>query len=201
VLGMQDAAILPSAEPNAIARALIDLVSRIPVSEESRSRDPQTRARAVARLAAFKAAGISGAMALPPGPLGMATVIPDLLAIWHLQQRMVADIAAIFGKSAFLRKETMVYCLFRHGGAALVRDLVARVGERYLIRRTAIQTVQRILQKVGVRITERAIAKGLSRWVPVLGAVGVGAYAYADTKRVAATAVAFFSTDLIVHEE
>jgi len=198
---MQDAAILPSAEPNAIARALIDLVSRIPVSEESRSRDPQTRARAVARLAALKAAGISGAMALPPGPLGMATVIPDLLAIWHLQQRMVADIAAIFGKSAFLRKETMVYCLFRHGGAALVRDLVARVGERYLIRRTAIQTVQRILQKVGVRITERAIAKGLSRWVPVLGAVGVGAYAYADTKRVAATAVAFFSTDLIVHEE
>lgn len=198
---MQDAAIVPSAEPNAIARALIDLVSRIPVSEESRSRDPQTRARAVARLAALKAAGISGAMALPPGPLGMATVIPDLLAIWHLQQRMVADIAAIFGKSAFLRKETMVYCLFRHGGAALVRDLVARVGERYLIRRTAIQTVQRILQKVGVRITERAIAKGLSRWVPVLGAVGVGAYAYADTKRVAATAVAFFSTDLIVHEE
>jgi hypothetical protein len=37
-------------------------------------------------------------MALPPGPLGLATVIPDLLAIWKLQQQLVADIAAVFGK-------------------------------------------------------------------------------------------------------
>ena len=175
-------AITPSAgDSNAVTKALLDLVSRIPTSDEPTSAAPKERAQAIASATAMKAAGISGALALPPGPFGLATIIPDLLAIWRLQQSMVADIAAAFGKSAFLGKETMIYCLFKHGGAALMRDLVVRVGERYLVRRTALRAIQQILQKVGVRVTQRVIGKSISRWIPILGALGVGAYAYYDT--------------------
>jgi hypothetical protein len=39
---------------------------------------------------------------------------------------MVADVAACFGKTAQLNRQTMIYCLFRHGAAMLVRDVVAR---------------------------------------------------------------------------
>lgn len=136
-------------------------------------------------------------MALPPGPLGLATVVPDLIAIWRLQQSMVADIAASFGKTAQLQKEAMVYCLFKHGGAALMRDLVARVGERFLIRHSGARVVQGVLEKVGIRITEQVLGRSLSRWIPLIGAVGVGTYAFADTTKVAATAIDFFSRDIV----
>jgi len=183
-------------DSNAVTKALLDLVSRIPTSDEPASADPKERAQSIARSTAMKAAGISGALALPPGPFGLATIIPDLIAIWRLQQSMVAGIAATYGQSAFLRKETMIYCLFKHGGAALMRDLVVRVGERYLIRRTAVRAIQQILQKIGVRVTQRVIGKSISRWIPIIGALGVGAYAYCDTTKVAATAIELFSKEI-----
>jgi uncharacterized protein (DUF697 family) len=192
-------AIAPSAgESNAVTKALLDLVSRIPTSSESINAAPKRRAQAIASATAKKAAGVSGTLALPPGPFGLATVVPDLLVIWRLQQSMVADIAAVYGKSAFLGKETMIFCLFKHGAAALMRDLVVRIGGRYLVRRTALKVIQQILKKMGVEVTQRIIGKGLSRWIPVLGAVGAGAYAYYDTTQVAATAIELFSKDIEV---
>jgi len=60
--------------------------------------------------------------------------------------------------------------------------------------------MQQILQKVGVRVTQRVIGKSISRWIPILGALGVGAYAYYDTTQVAATTIELFSKDL-EHED
>ena len=42
----------------------------------------------------------------------------------------------------------------------------------------------------------RSIGRGLSRWLPVIGAVGVGAYAFYDTDRVAAAAIELFEQDV-----
>lgn len=179
-----------------VTEVLLGLLSRIPSSQETPQSLPEARAREVAKAAAVRAAAISGALALPPGPMGLATVLPDLLAIWRLQQGMVADIAAVYGKSASLRREAMIYCLFKHGGAALVRDLVSRVGERFVIQQTTVVFIQQVLQKVGVQVTQKMIGKTVSRWVPLIGAVGVSAYAYYDTHQVAATAIELFASDL-----
>jgi hypothetical protein len=149
----------------------------------------------------MKAATLSGTLALPPGPLGMATILPDLLAIWHLQRAIVADIAAAHGKTDYLGKETMIYCLFKHGGAALMRDVVTRTGERFLVRRAALRAVQQLLQKIGVRVTQRVIGKMITRWIPLLGAFGVGAYAYYDTTQVAANAIELFSGDIELEDD
>lgn len=183
-----------------IVQAILDVVGEIPTTVEPSSDQPLARARVIARTTAIKVAGISGALSLPPGPLGMATVVPDLLAIWKLQQTMVADIAAAFGKTVFLRREAMIYCLFKHGGAALMRDLVVRAGERYLIRRATLEVIQKALRKVGVGISQRVIGRTLSRWIPLVGAVGVGAYAYYDTAKVAETTIELFGTPLELEE-
>jgi uncharacterized protein (DUF697 family) len=179
-----------------LTRALTELVSQIPQSEEPLSDDPKERALAIARRTAMQAATVSGALALPPGPMGFATILPDLMSIWKLQQSMVADIASVYGKSSYLKKEAMVYCLFKHGGAALLRDMVTRVGERYIVRRLAVSTLQEILTRLGVRLSQRVLTKSISRLIPVIGALGVGGYAYYDTTRVAATAIELFSRKL-----
>jgi hypothetical protein len=51
-------------------------------------------------------------------------------------------------------------------------------------------------QRIGVKITQRAVAKGLTRWLPVLGALGVAAYAYYDTAQVANSAIELFKSEI-----
>jgi uncharacterized protein (DUF697 family) len=182
-------------------KVLERFISNVPTTDEHESKDPLARARSIANAAAAKAALVSGGLALPPGPLGLATIIPDLIAIWKIQAQMVADIAGAFGKTAFLTREQMIYYLFKHVAAQFVRDLVVRVGERFLVRRVSLRAMQQIIQKIAGRITQRVIGKAISRWLPLVGAVGVGAYAYYDTARVGKTAIELFEKDLRVEDD
>lgn len=184
-----------------VYKTVESFISNVPGTKEQESQDAFTRARHIANAAAAKAALVSGGLALPPGPLGMATILPDIVAIWKLQAQMVADIAGAFGKTAFLTREQMLYCLFKHAAAQLVRDLVTRVGERFLVRRVSLRAMQQIVQKVAGKITQRAIGKTLSRWLPVVGVLGVGAYAYYDTAQVGATAIDLFQRELELESE
>jgi len=181
-----------------IAEALKELVARTPVSSEEESHNPFERANELKTAACIKSAAISGMLAIPPGPMGMLTILPDLMLIWNVQQQLVADIANCFGKRGVLTREVMLYCLFRHGAAFLARDLIVRTGERILVRRVALRSLQRILQKVGLKITQKTIARSLSRWVPIIGAAGVAAYSYYDTKCVAETAIELFSKTVVI---
>ncbi len=184
-----------------IAEAVLDLIGRIPSTHEPRRGDTADAARAAreaAHGAAARAALAAGSLALPPGPLGWLTVLPELLTVWKIQSQMVADIAAIYGRSATLNREQMLYCLFKHAASQALRDLVVRAGERWLVRKASAGLLKTIAQRIGARWTERALGRGVSRWLPVIGAVGVGAYAYYDTAQVAATAIALFESDVEV---
>ena len=179
-----------------ILQLLERVISEIPETEEAPSRTPDERAREIARNAAIKAGMVSGGLALPPGPLGLLTILPDLYAIWKIQGQMVADIAGAYGKKGYLNREQMLYCLFRHAAAQALRDIAVRLGERILIRRPALRGGQRILQRIGVRITQRIAGTAIVRWLPLVGALGVGAYAYYDTGQVADTAIDLFRREI-----
>lgn len=183
-----------------IINYIMDLVTDIPSSDESISKEPKEKAKSIVLSASSKAALISGTLSLPPGPFGMITVLPDIVAIWKIQRSMVADIAAIYGKTKFLGKEQMIYCLFKHAASQVVKDLVVRVGERLLIQKTSIKVLQEILRRIGIRITQRIAGRTISRWLPVVGAIGIGVYAFYDTSQVGKTAIEFFERDLDIKE-
>jgi hypothetical protein len=184
-----------------MAEAILALIGQIPGTAERRRRQPGERARSIARSAALKAAVTSGTLALPPGPLGWLTIPPELMTIWRIQAQMVVDIAGTYGRHASLTREQMLYCLFRHTAAQAVREVAVRVGERFVVRRTSLRATQGIAQKVALRITRRAVGRGVSRWLPVIGALGVGAYAYYDTMLVARTAVELLSHEIEVEPD
>lgn len=178
---------------NKFAEKVFDLISNLPISKEKAvDENPKNRCKKIANEAAIKSAVIAGALAIPPGPLGLLTIIPDLITIWKIQSQMVADIAAIYGKTASLTKENMIFCLFKHTASQVVKDLVVRVGERIAIKRVSLRFIQQTLQKIGIRILQRSAGKALARWLPIVGAAGVGAYAYWDTANVAKNAILFF---------
>lgn len=181
-----------------VGDAILDLVLRVPASRENEIEHPEARARALGRSAARQASLMAGSMALPPGFLGWLTILPELMGVWKLQAQMVSDIAAVYGKSATLGREQMVYCLFKHVSAQLFRDVVVRVGERFVIQRASLGFLQSAARALGVKVTQKVIGKSAARFVPLIGAVGVGAYAYFDTTQVAKTAIELFSREIVI---
>lgn len=179
-----------------LSLAILDLVSHTPTSTVKTSRTPDVAATGIANKAAAQAAMAAGSLALPPGLLGWITIVPEIVTVWRIQTAMVSDIAAVYGKSGSLNRESMIYCLFKHTAAQATRDLLVRVGERLIIKRATARMLQNVAQAIGVKVSQRAITKAAGRWVPLLGAAGVAGYAAYDTKQVAQAAIELFSEPL-----
>jgi hypothetical protein len=192
---------LPNRWLDQLVQKLLEVIVRIPATTEPASETPEVRCRAIIRGAALKTAGTSGTLALPPGPWGMLTILPDLVSVWKIQAQMVADIAAAYGKTAVLSQEQMLYCLFRQTASQAVRDLVVRIDDRLTIRQAPLQIIQRTLGQIGLKMTQRLTGQTASRWLPVVGALGVAAYAYRDTMRVGHTAIELFSKEVALDDD
>jgi hypothetical protein len=192
---------LPGGPMRELTDSILELIAHVPSSALPASRDPRERAHEIASTAAAKAALTAGGLALPVGPLAWLTILPELVAVWRIQAQMVADISRVYGQQATLTREHMMYCLFRHAASQGVRDLVVQVGERLLIQRATVGALQSIARRIGVRISQREIAKGVAKWLPFVGALGVGAYAYYDTTQVARTALELFERAIVVAPE
>jgi hypothetical protein len=180
---------------------VLALVVQPPTTECKPTPRPQDAAARAIEGAAAKAALAAGALALPAGPLGWATIAPEMMAVWRIQRQLVADIAALYGRSAELGPAQMMWCLFRHTAAQALRDLGVRVGERVIVRPAAQALLQRVAGAVGVHLGKQVASRALSRWVPLLGAAGVGAYAYWDTRQVGRAAQQLFERAQVVDNE
>lgn len=179
----------PEGRRTTLTDALLDVVLRVPGTRERSTVDAAARSRAIARTAALKASLAAGSLALPPGPLGWATILPELVAVWRIQCQMVSDIAGAHGTHAELTREHLLYCLFRYAAAQAVRDLAVRAGQRVLVRSLSAQAVGGVAGQIAVQFTQRVAHRGVTRWLPAVGAAAVGTYAWYDTLSVAKAAI------------
>ena len=184
-----------------VTDTIMNLISKVPPSSEKNSATPDARAKQLARNAARTSASISGGAALAPGPLGMLTLLPDLVGVWKVQAQMVADIAATYGKTVTLTQEQMVFCLFKHSAAQLLRDVIVREGGRYVVLPVSLRMMRNLATKIGIKVGQRSVGKAVARYAPLVGALGVGAYAYYDTQKVADTAIELFSSEVVVQTD
>lgn len=176
-------------DPQHDASGVIErVIADVPKPRTEPVADPLASAGKIAGDAARNAALVSASFALPPGPIGMLTVLPDLYLIWKIQRQMVADIFALYGRTAELTRTHMLYCLFRHMASQVLRDVVVRAGERAVVRQLSSAALQSALGSLGMTVARRITGTSVSRWIPVAGAAAVGAYAYWDTLQVAKTA-------------
>ena len=189
-----------SSNNGALTQAVLAVVLQVPDSTERMGEHPAERAHAIARSAARAASVLSGSLSLPPGIFAWLTIVPELVGVWKLQAQMVSDIAAVYGQQKTLGREQMLYCLFKHVSAQLLRDVAVRVGERVVIQQTSVTTLQKIAQQIGVQVSKRVLSKSAARFVPLLGAVSVGAYAYFDTLQVAKNATELFDRTITIDE-
>ena len=164
------------------------VIADVPAPRTQPAEHPEAAAARIARSAAKRAALVSGSLALPPGPLGLLTVLPDLYVIWRTQRQMVADIFAVYGRTAELSRTHMLYCLFRHAASHVLRDVAVRSGQRFVVQQLSSHAISHAASKIGVAVSKRVVGSATSRWIPLAGAAAVSAYAYWDTLQVAKTA-------------
>ena len=176
----------------ALGEALQRVVAEPPASNQPRAVQPQAAARRLTEQAARRAALAAGSLSLPPGPLGWMTLLPEMMSVWRIQAQLVADIAAVYGRTHELDRTQMLYCLFRHTAAQGLRDLAVRVGERLIVQPLAAGALKRLAGAIGLKLSQRALGSSLARWLPLVGAAGVGAYAWYDTRQVAQAAIELF---------
>ncbi|TGL86778.1 hypothetical protein EHQ68_15925 [Leptospira congkakensis] len=150
--------------------------------------------------ASFKSGLISATFSLPPGPLGILSILPELLLVYRIQGHLILDIAALYGKEVQVTKELLLYCLFKHGGSQVFRKIIEESSLKILIRPTTVRVFQTMLEKLGLLISKSIIRKQFARWIPIGGAVVTGTFAYYDTKRVGKTAMELFSKEIHAEE-
>jgi hypothetical protein len=180
-----------------LVQAIMLTLSTLPKSKERKSRKPEVRAKELIGKSSLRAAAVSGSLAIPGGVVGLLTVIPDLLATWKIQAQLVADIAAVYGRSSQLEKEELMYCLFNYGRQSPVKDFVVRVGERLIVRKASIHLLEQLSEKIGVKVLQKIMGRGFSRLVPLVGALSVARYARQDTRLVGANARDLFSKEIV----
>ena len=96
-------ALIEPLEHNRVTQAILDFVSDVPTSKVSSSSHPDAEAQRLGKRAAQRAALTAGSLALPPGPLGWLTLLPELTLIWKIQGQMVSDIVT--------KADSMLSCL------------------------------------------------------------------------------------------
>lgn len=174
------------------SKLLFELITEIPESLYVETADPGEKVKKLTQQAAIKAAAVSATLSIPAGFTGVLTSIPDIASVWRIQAQLVSDIAATYGKVALLSREAMVWCLFRHSAASLLRDLAVRTGSRIIVQKLSLSALEKILQKIGLKVSTKMLGRVALRAIPAIGAIGNGAYTFYDTNEVGKTAAAYF---------
>ena len=175
-----------------LSALLFELITDIPESLHAPTENSDEKINKLIRQAAVKASLVSATLSVPAGVTGVLTSIPDIAAIWRIQAQLVSDIAATYGKFAQLSREAMVWCLFRHSAAQLVRDIAVRTGSRIVVQKVSFAVLEALLKKIGLKVSTKFLGRAALRAIPAIGAIGNGAYSFYDTTEVGKTAAAYF---------
>jgi len=150
--------------------------------------------------ASWKAFTLSTAAALPPGFIGYATILPELIVVTKVQMNLVYSIAKYYGKAKTLNA-TIVTLIFAHeAGIAIGQSVVKKVGPKLVVRALGTKALRPIAQKIAQRIGARITQRLVGRWIPFLVAPLFGAFSKSMTTRIGNYAIELLREDIEVLE-
>lgn len=146
--------------------------------------------------ASWKAFTLSTIAGIPPGPFGLATIVPELIALTKLQVNLIYRIAKYYGKEEKLTPTLMIHVFATGFGIALGRTVLRKVGTRVIIKALSTQAIRKVAQQIGVKIGARVVQRLGARWLPFVTAPIFGAFSKSQTTRIGNAAIEIFSQDI-----
>ena len=159
----------------------------------------KTPAELMAR-ASWKAFAIGTAAAIPPGPLGWATILPEMASVTKIQINLIYDIAEHYKQRGKLNKTLVMMIFANEAGIEVGMELVERVGKKLVIRALGSKLLRPIVTKIGARLGVRITQRMIGRWVPVVLAPAFGAFSKKMTTQIGKECVKLFQEDLEIVE-
>ena len=150
--------------------------------------------------ASWKAFGISTAAALPPGPFGLATILPELMAVTKLQMNLIYSIAALHGKKGDLNPTLILLIFANEAGVKVGKTVAEKIGAKVIVKALGSRSARAIANKIGIQISARITQKAVGRWVPFVMAPVFGAFSKSMTTRIGEEANRLFSQDIVVED-
>lgn len=145
-------------------------------------------------------AAVAGGVSLIPGPWGMAAAVPEVVLILRNQVAMICDLIAAAGKPGIISKELVLGILLSSSGIVGI-GLLTIHGGKVVIRRASLRVLQKIIVLLGGRVTQQLLKSMISKWLPVVGAVAMAAWARVSTKRLGEQAKSILSQDVLFEGE
>ncbi len=151
---------------------------------------------AIITLAANKNALVAGAANLIPGPLGMLAAVPEIVMVLRNQTKMIYDLGLAHGQERFMRAE-LVMGIVASGVGNGTASLVIVQGGKLLVRRASLRVMQKIVAMLGGQITQRVLKSMVGKWIPVVGAAAMAAWARYTTKQLGERAIEMLSLPIV----
>ncbi|SCY87953.1 Short C-terminal domain-containing protein [Paenibacillus polysaccharolyticus] len=151
----------------------------------------------------LQSTGISFATGLPGGIAMAATIPADTLQFFGVALRLAQELAYLFGhedlwgeqgiNSDRVKSELIIFLgvMFGVGGASSALKIVSakvaqqtlkKLPQRALMKTIYYPIVKKVAATIGVKITKKTFAQGISKAIPVLGGVISGGITYASMK-------------------
>jgi hypothetical protein len=146
--------------------------------------------------AAKKAFRVSTALGLIPGPIGMATIIPEVAALAGIQIRLIRRIAGYHHKQEKLSAEIVLLILGNVTGVAAGEALVRKMGAALVMKSVNTGVIKGISRAIGSRIIEMAAERASGRWIPAVTAPVFGYMSRSLTRKIGREANRLFSLEV-----
>lgn len=143
--------------------------------------------------AAQKAFWISTSLGAVPGPLGLATILPEISAVTKIQIGLVHKIAKYHHQLETLNHPILLLVFANALGLAVGNQLVRRVGVRLVVRALSAPIIERIARAIGLEIAAKITQRIAGRWVVLIAAPLLGYFSRKMTQKIGREAQRLFA--------
>lgn len=139
---------------------------------------------------------IAGAAGLVPGPWGMLAAAPEIIAVIRNQTTMIFDLCIAFGQHRHVRPELVIGILMSSMGSGGT-SLIAVQGGKLLVKRASLRVMQKVVAMLGGKVTQQLLKSMVGKWLPVVGAAAMAAWARYTTKKLGEQASELLTKEIV----
>ena len=141
---------------------------------------------------------ISTGAGIPTGPMGLATIVPEVVALIKLQINLIFKVAKFHQQEAKVNKTIILTVLGVAMGVVLKHALINKVGTRLIVKSLSAEGAKRITREIGEKFAAGLLKRGLGRWIPLMLAPVFGYLSLSMTRKIGREAESLFSHELEV---
>jgi len=141
---------------------------------------------------------VSTGAGIPTGPIGLATIVPEVVSLIKLQVDLIFKVAKFHRQEAKVNKTIVLAILGVAMGVVLKHALVNKVGTRLIVKSLSAEGAKRITREIGEKFATGLLKRGIGRWIPLMLAPVFGYLSLSMTRKVGREAESLFSHELEV---